>query len=100
MCLWKLGAGGDSGFKVVVGTQATGVHDSSEEVTISSDSFCFNSNWQVHFILQVKISRRRNLGLANDFLCLWTGCTYCIPGQVLGSWPGACLFENNPVLFP
>lgn len=37
MILWKLRAGCGSGFKVVVGTQATGMCDSSDKVTISTD---------------------------------------------------------------
>ena len=37
MILWKLGDGCGSGFKVVVGTQATGIGDSSDKVTISTD---------------------------------------------------------------
>lgn len=36
MTLWKLGAGGGSGFKVV-GTQATGARASADKVTVPTD---------------------------------------------------------------
>ena len=48
MTLWKLGAGGGSGFKVVVGTQATGVCDSSDKVTVSTD-FVSSSYFKLKF---------------------------------------------------
>ena len=88
MILWKLRAGCGSRFKVMVGTQATGMCDSSDKVTISTDFVNY---------FNLKFPRKGILTQPITSFVFRQSVLYSRPGS---RQPGTCLFQNNPVCSP